>query len=129
MPAARLQIIGNVISANLPKITAEDEGKVLAVVNGTWQVVISPIKEELLLNIGSKVPKSLTMLPQIDNTILETSDLRKKGLIYIDANGTAQHATLEQIKQLNTKTVCVDTLTDEKIKTLSNGDIILLRER
>ena len=129
MAAARLQLLGPVISAELPKVTDEDEGKVLVVVGGKWEVAISPVKNELSLAINNLVPKTLSVLPQINNDQFETSNQREMVRVYVDANGVSYYASLEQLKQLNTKTVCVDTVTDEKIKTLSDGDIILLKER
>lgn len=41
---------------------------------------------------------------------------------------TPSYATLEQLKELNTKTVFVDELSDTKIHKLSNEDIVMLRK-
>lgn len=80
--------------------------------------------EGLKIAIDSKVPKALNILPQATSEQLRE---RKTSRIYIDINGEASFATLEQIKDLNTKTILVDALSDNKIGELSNEDIILLR--
>lgn len=83
---------------------------------------------ELKVAIDSKVPKALSLLPQAENESFATSKLRNASKIYVDIAGNASFATMEQVKELNTKTIFVDGLTDKKIQTLSNEDIILLRE-
>ena len=80
--------------------------------------------EKLKIAIDSKVPKALNILPQATSEQLRE---RKTSRIYIDIDGKASFATLEQIKDLNTKTILVDALSDNKIGELSNEDIILLR--
>lgn len=85
---------------------------------------ICPFRNDLQIEIDSKVPKALSILPQATNEQLRE---RKTSRIYIDINGEASFATLEQIKDLNTKTILVDALSDNKIGELSNEDIILLR--
>ena len=84
--------------------------------------------KELLIAIDSKVPKALNLLPQAESKNFSIKEARDKSRIYVDIAGKASFATMEQIKELNTKTIFVDRLTDEKIQTLSNEDIILLRE-
>ena len=83
----------------------------------------------LQIEIDNKVPKALSILSPIASEQFETSDKRKLVRVYVDANGTPHYMTLEQLKELNTKTVFVETLAEEKIETLSNGDIIMLEER
>lgn len=83
---------------------------------------------DLKIVIDAKVPKALSVLPQTDRMNFTTKELRGMGRVYVDANGVPSFATLEQLKELNTKTICVDKLSDEKIKMLSNEDIILLRK-
>ena len=85
---------------------------------------ICPFRRELQIEIDSKVPKALSIFPQATSEQLRE---RKTSRIYIDINGKASYATLEQIKDLNTKTILVDALSDNKIFELSNEDIILLR--
>ena len=84
--------------------------------------------KDLLIAIDTKVPKALSLLPQAEDKSFSTKEARDKSRIYVDIAGKASFATMEQIKELNTKTIFVDRLTDEKIQTLSNEDIILLRE-
>lgn len=86
---------------------------------------ICPFKKELQVEIDSKVSKALNILPQATSEQLKA---RSTSRIYIDINGKASFATLEQIKELNTKTILVDALSDNKIIELSNEDIILLRK-
>ena len=86
--------------------------------------MVCPFRKDLQIEIDSKVPKSLSILPQATSEQLRD---RKTSRIYIDIDGEASYATLEQIKDLNTKTILVDALSDNKIGELSNEDIILLR--
>ena len=143
MAAARLQIVGSVLTADLPKVSIEDNGKTLLVIDGQWQTSTIPTDRTLSLAIDNlsltvnklslavddKVPKSLSILPKIEDSQIETSGAREMVKVFVDSNGVSYYATLEQIKQLNTKTVFVNSLTDNKIKMLSNDDIILLEER
>ena len=85
-----------------------------------------PANIGLKIAIDAKVPKALSILPQ---TTFDTPFERENSRMYVDANGTPSFATLEQIKQLNTKTICVDDLSDERINALSDEDIVLLRKR
>ena len=82
----------------------------------------------LAIEIGNKVPKQLSILPQITSDELATDILRALNKMYVDAGGNSRYITLEQIKQLNTKVLCVDALGDNKINTLSREDIVLLKE-
>lgn len=75
------------------------------------------------------VPRALSILPDAQFSQFGTSENRHKSRIYIEIDGKASHTTLEQLKQLNTKTILVDTLGDSKIKDLSSGDFALLKER
>ena len=84
-----------------------------------------PLQHQLQVEIASKVPKALSILPQATSEQLKD---RGTGRIYIDINGTPSFATLEQIKELNTRTICVDELSDNRINTLSDEDFILLRK-
>lgn len=86
--------------------------------------MVCPFRKDLQIEIDSKVPKLLSILPQATSEQLRE---RKTSRIYIDIDGKASYATLEQIKDLNTKTILVDALSDNKIGELSNEDIILLR--
>ena len=86
--------------------------------------MVCPFRKDLQIEIDSKVPKALSILPQATSEQLKA---RSTSRIYIDINGNASFATLEQIKDLNTKTILVDALSDNKIGELSNEDIILLR--
>lgn len=85
-----------------------------------------PAKEELRVAIDAKVPKALSILPQATNE--QIHELKGVSRLYVEVDGVPCYLTVEQIKQLNTKTICVDQLTDTNINRLSNGDIILLKE-
>lgn len=87
-----------------------------------------PCEESLKIEIDSKVPKELSILPPTQIYMIDTSSKRETSRMYLDINGTPSYATLEQIKNLNTKTIYVDHLNDNKINYLSNEDIILLKQ-
>lgn len=78
--------------------------------------------------LDTKVPKALSILPQVNNEDISTVAKRENAKIYIQAGDTPSYATLEQLKELNTKTVFVDELSDTKIHKLSNEDIVMLRK-
>ena len=84
--------------------------------------------DELALEISTKVPKALDILPRISSAELSTLAARETSRIYIQVGEVPSFATLEQIKELNTKTVFVDRLSDTKVHNLSNEDIIMLRK-
>ena len=88
-----------------------------------------PCKVDLEVAIDSKVPKALSVLPQTSNESFETVETREASRFYVDADGTPSFANAEQIKQLNTKIILVNELTDKSIDKLSNGDFVLLQER
>lgn len=75
------------------------------------------------------VPRALSILPEAQFSQFSTADKRNTSRIYIDIDGKASYTTIEQLKQLNTKTILVDTLSDDKISDLSSGDFALLEER
>lgn len=83
---------------------------------------------EFEVSLDTKVPKELSILPQVANDNLSTEQARREGRIYVEVGKKPSYATLEQIKELNTKAVFVDELTDTKINTLSNEDIVMLRK-
>ena len=83
---------------------------------------------EFDIRLDTKVPKALSILPQITNDTVSTVQAREEGRIYVEVGDSPSFATLEQIKALNTKTVFVDELTDTKINKLSNEDIVMLRK-
>ena len=87
-----------------------------------------PCKADMAIAIESKVPKLLSVLPQAKDEAFATIDARTNSLIYVDANGTACYMTVEQIKQLGTKILLVEDLTDKKIEGLSYGDFVALKE-
>lgn len=80
------------------------------------------------IRLDTKVPKVLSILPQVTDDTVSTIQAREEGRIYVEVGETPSYATLEQIKGLNTKTVFVDKLTDTKISRLSNEDIVMLRK-
>ncbi len=86
-------------------------------------------KLELKAAINAKVPKALNVLPKMSEEAFSTEEHRSATMLYVDANGVPCFATAEQLKRLNTKTIFVKDLSDERIKSLSVGDIIMLEER
>lgn len=83
---------------------------------------------EYEVRLDTKIPKELSILPQINSDDISTVKAREDGKVYIQIGDTPSHATLEQIKNLNTKTVFVDELTDKQITQLSNEDIVMLKK-
>ena len=84
--------------------------------------------KEFEIALDTKVPKALSILPQVRDENVSTADARVNAKIYVQAGDTPSYATLEQLKELNTKTVFVDELSDTKIHKLSNEDIVMLRK-
>lgn len=84
--------------------------------------------KEFEITLDTKVPKALSILPQITSEDVSSVETREKAKIYVQAGDTPSYATLEQLKELNTKTVFVDELSDTKIHKLSNEDIVMLRK-
>jgi hypothetical protein len=74
------------------------------------------------------VPKALSVLSPIAAGQFDTLNARQNSRVYVDVNGQPRYATIEQIKGLNTKTLYVDRLSDGRIYSLSDEDIILLNE-
>ena len=84
--------------------------------------------KEFEIALDAKVPKALSILPKITPEDVSSVEEREKSKIYVQAGDTPSYATLEQLKELNTKTVFVDELSDTKIHKLSNEDIVMLRK-
>ncbi len=84
--------------------------------------------KEFEVALDTKVPKALSILPQVKDEDVSTADARENAKIYVQTGDTPSYATLEQLKELNTKTVFVDELSDTKIHKLSNEDIVMLRK-
>lgn len=80
------------------------------------------------IKLDTKVPKELSILSKISNDGKDTVEARENAKIYVEVGDTPSYATLEQIKELNTKTVFVDELDDTKIHKLSDEDIVMLRK-
>lgn len=83
---------------------------------------------EFDIRLDTKVPKELSILPQVSSDEISTPKARTGGKIYIQIGDTPAFATLEQLKGLNTKTVFVDQLSDTKITQLSDEDIVMLKK-
>lgn len=83
---------------------------------------------EFEIALDTKVPKALSILPKVTPEDVSSVEEREKAKIYVQAGDTPSYATLEQLKELNTKTVFVDELSDTKIHKLSNEDIVMLRK-
>ena len=84
--------------------------------------------KEFEIALDTKVPKALSILPQVKEENISTVETRENARIYVQVGDTPSYATLEQLKELNTKTVFVDELSDTKIHKLSNEDIVMLRK-
>ena len=84
--------------------------------------------KEFEIALDTKIPKELSILPQVKEKDVSTAATRENAKIYVQAGDTPSYATLEQLKELNTKTVFVDELSDTKIHKLSNEDIVMLRK-
>lgn len=80
------------------------------------------------IKLDTKVPKELSILSKISNDGKDTVEARENAKIYVEVGDAPSYATLEQIKELNTKTVFVDELDDTKIHKLSDEDIVMLRK-
>ena len=83
---------------------------------------------EFEIKLDTKVPKELSILPQVNSEDIATVEGRKSGKVYIQIGSEPAFATLEQIKELNTKTVFVDKLSDTQVQHLSNEDIVMLKK-
>lgn len=84
--------------------------------------------KEFEIALDTKVPKALSILPKVTEEDISNVESREKAKIYVQAGDTPSYATIEQLKELNTKTVFVDELSDTKIHKLSNEDIVMLRK-
>ena len=84
--------------------------------------------KEFEIALDTKVPKALSILSQVKEEDISTVNTRENAKIYVQVGDTPSYATLEQLKELNTKTVFVDELSDTKIHKLSNEDIVMLRK-
>ena len=107
------------------KVLVKD-GKLLRT-NKSHALSVEEPRPPIQIQIDSKVPQELSILPQVTNEQIDTSTEREKGKIYIDINDTPSYITLQQIKELNTKTICADDLTDSRVDVLETGDFVLLR--
>lgn len=108
------------------KIEIEDSGVAPDIeITHLWH--IGKMKE-FEISLDTKVPKALSILPQVTSDNVSTVQARKESKIYVEVGGIPSYATLEQMKELNTKAVFVDKITDTKINSLSNEDIVLLRK-
>ena len=82
---------------------------------------------EFDIRLDTKVPKELSILPQVNDEAVSSVQAREGVQVYVEVGDTPSYATLEQIKNLSTKTVFVDKLTDTKIERLSNEDFVMLK--
>ena len=104
------------------KVYVQSDGDIL-----TPEKPVSP-EQSIQIQIDSKVPQALSIFPQVRNEQIGASAERIKGKIYIDINDTPSYLTLQQIKELGTKTICVDALTDSRVVALDDGDFVLLKK-
>lgn len=84
--------------------------------------------KEFEVVLDTKVPKELSILPKISAEDIKNVEARENCKVYIEVGDTPSYATLEQLKDLNTKTLFVDELNDKEIHKLSNEDIVMLRK-
>ena len=104
-------------------------GESLSILNdGTLSVDITNGQSPLKIALDGMVPRQLNVLQHGVALDIDTSEKRQTGRIYIDVNGTPKYLTLEQVKDLNTKILNVDSLSDTRISSLSDGDYVFLRK-
>ena len=87
---------------------------------------LCPYKRELGVAIETRVPKSLNLLERVSFEEIEETVGLSDSKIYIDIGDKQGYTTLEDIKKLNTKTIFVDDLRDDKTKNLAEFDMIML---
>lgn len=96
--------------------------------DGTLSVDITSGQSPLKIALDGMVPRQLNILQHGVALDIDTSEKRQTGRIYIDMNGSPKYLTLEQVKDLNTKILNVDSLSDTRISSLSYGDYVFLRK-
>lgn len=96
--------------------------------DGTLSVDITSGQSPLKIALDGMVPRQLNILQHGMALDIDTSEKRQTGRIYIDMNGSPKYLTLEQVKDLNTKILNVDSLSDTRISSLSDGDYVFLRK-
>lgn len=126
----RQNLISQQIDISIPpkKIDPTEGGGVIAPeveITSLWPLAKM---REYEIKLETKIPKELSILPQVNSDGISSVEAREKGKVYIQIGDTPSYATLEQIKNLNTKTVFVDELTDNSITKLSNEDIVMLKK-
>lgn len=87
---------------------------------------------KISIDISTVAQKSLSIFNPVTKEDIDTTTKRENAKITIGiANSSSEIepkvATLEQIKSLNTKLLCVESMNDAEILSLSNGDHILLK--
>ena len=88
-----------------------------------------PCKKDIAVALDQMVPKSLSLLPTVTTEELHEPTVRESGRIYVDLDGTQKAVTLEELKKMNTKTIVVDEISDDKIQQLSDYDSILVKQK
>ena len=96
--------------------------------DGTLSVDITSEQSPIRIALDGKVPKQLDILQKVVALDIDTVEKRQQGSLYIDVNGTPKYITLEQVKDLNTKILNVDSLDDTRISSLSDGDYVFLKK-
>lgn len=93
--------------------------------DGTLVVNKDVVNEPISILVEQKVPKVLSILEQVVEAEIDTTSEREEARLYVDLNGNSKQISLEQIKQLSTKLICVNELGTSEENKLSDGDFIL----
>lgn len=88
-----------------------------------------PCKKDIAVALDQMVPKSLSLLPTVTTEELQELDVRESGRIYVDLDGTQKAITLEELKKMNTKTIIVDEISDDRVRQLADYDFILVKQK
>lgn len=122
------------ISEGLKPATAETLGGIkvgdsLSILkDGKLSVDITNGSSPLKIALDTKVPKTLDVLRKVTDAELNDPDKREAGRAYLDCGGEASYATLKQLKEMNTKILCVEQVGDVSVLSLSNGDFVFLKK-
>lgn len=115
--------------ATADKLGGIKVGESLSIMSdGTLSVDITSEQSPIRIALDGKVPKQLDILQKVVALDIDTVEKRQQGSLYIDVNGTPKYITLEQVKDLNTKILNVDSLDDTRISSLSDGDYVFLKK-
>lgn len=93
---------------------------------GTEAEWLASLKGERGETNDDAVPKRLTLLEGSDAAAARNTRLTAS--VYVDDNGTNKKITLQGIKDMSTKIVCVDNAANADMNKLDEGDFIISSE-